>query len=173
MEHHTHSNTQRKKLEKVTEAIFSQLKRWKGVGKSVREMAQLSGVGKSAIYNAIRKFEENEPASYAELYKKRGFIPKDHSHSIDLIRRIIGEKATLTQQQIQVKLKAEGMELPMRRIGALLNKARIKRKRVKRRPSVVLTDAHKQRVMSYCQLIQNTFHRMISFLHESGFNLHG
>lgn len=164
----------RKGRRRITEDMFEQIKRWNDKGKSVIEMAELSDVCVSTVYNTVRKIEEHhDTISYPELYKKSGIPHKDYSSTFDLIRRIIGDDASLTQKGIQCQLKEEGVDLSVSSICLILKKAGISRKRLKKRPKVVVSPEHEEVVQNYCkQLRQLSTDRQILFLDETLFKLH-
>ncbi|KAI5152218.1 hypothetical protein ENBRE01_2660 [Enteropsectra breve] len=91
------SSNLRKQRKKLDSSIFEQIKRlYKS--KTKQELAEITGVGLSAITNCIRKIETSdaEEAYFSALYKKPDAKRRDKRHLHTEIRNIVGNDNSLT-----------------------------------------------------------------------------
>ncbi|KAI5151339.1 hypothetical protein ENBRE01_2069 [Enteropsectra breve] len=124
------SSNLRKQRKKIDSSIFEQIKRlYKS--KTKQELAEITGVGISAITNCIRKIEtcDAEEAYFSALYKKPGAKRRDKRLLHTEIRNIVGNDNSLTQKGVQEKLS---LPFSLPQLSREFKAMGLKRKRLKK-----------------------------------------
>ncbi len=166
-------NISRKPKVMMTEPLFNQIKRLISQSVPVAEIVNITGLGKSAVYNALQKINENPSFSFSELYSKAGRKNLNYDEILGKLKSVVNEDQSLTQHGISTKIEeTHGSMLKQPQVCKLLKKAGLTRKRLKKKAAVVNTESHAIKVREYARGFLAFRSREILFLDETGFNLH-
>jgi len=164
------NNVARKKRVMINAEVFNQIKRlYKS--RSKLEIMEITSLSKNAVNEAIRKIENCECSEpqFETLYKKVGRKKLNKESLHNEIRNIMGNDNSLTQKGCQEKLS---INISTTKLCREIKLAGLTRKRLKKRPSVRLTEENIDQRQIFCAQILGIKNKQIYFLDESGFNLH-
>lgn len=141
----------------------------------VKEIVKILNISYPVIYRVIKHYEDNDKKIIiSSLIGKKGRKNKDITQSIkEKITSIIGNDNSLTLSGIQYELEKQNLSFSLMHVSRLVKKAGFTRKRIKRRPKIVLTPQHIQSIREYCIKLSQLSNHNIFYIDESGFDLFG
>lgn len=166
------NNLGRKPYVNLTLEIFEMIKRSYKV-EDISRLMTLTSLSRDRIYKIIKFIEETREPTY-NLFKKQKGRKKQNNLTIETkIREIIGRDMGTTQIGVADTLnREEQLNLSLSTINRRIKSCGLVRKRLTKRPSVVLNESHQRSVAIYCARLLGVRNKTILFLDESGFNLH-
>ncbi len=166
-------NLPRKVRVMMNQSLFDLTKRLKHQNVKASRIVEITGLSKSAVHKALAKIDENPDSSFSMLYGQSGRPKKQNPVTVRNIKEILANDQSLTQEGVQTKmLETHNEILSSSAIFRLLKEGGLKRKRLKKKASVIATELHQERLRLYAMDFVRYRTRDIVFLDETGFNLH-